>query len=159
MNKSLRLAPITPANVEMALAVNVRPDQERFVSPVAKSLAEAYVQPQVAWPRLILDGDRPVGFLMAFLDIDWNGKGVDFRSGLWRLNVAAEAQGQGVGRFAVNAVAAEVRRRGGAQLYVTWEPGEGGPEDFYRKLGFQLTGEESGGEKVGVLDLAVPDMN
>ncbi|MGW4412068.1 GNAT family N-acetyltransferase [Nonomuraea sp. NPDC004702] len=153
MNESLRLAPITPANVEMALAVNVRPDQERFVSPVAKSLAEAYVQPQVAWPRLILDGDRPVGFLMAFLDIDWNGKGVDFRSGLWRLNVAAQAQGQGVGRFAVSAVAAEVRRRGGAQMYVTWEPGEGGPEGFYRKLGFQLTGEESGGEKVGVLDL------
>lgn len=143
----------------MALAVNVRPDQERFVAPVAKSLAEAYVQPQVAWPRLILDEDRPVGFLMAFLDIDWNGKGLDFRSGLWRLNVAAEAQGQGVGRFAVRAVAAEVRRRGGAQMYVTWEPGEGGPEDFYRKLGFQLTGEESGGEKVGVLDLTEPDVS
>ncbi|MFI6180754.1 GNAT family N-acetyltransferase [Nonomuraea sp. NPDC051191] len=153
MNESLRLAPITPANVELAIAVQVRPDQERFVSPVANSLAEAYVQPQVAWPRLILDGDRPVGFLMAFLDIDWNGKGVDFRSGLWRLNVSAEAQGQGVGRFAVRAVAAEVRRRGGGQMFVTWEPGEGGPEDFYRKLGFQLTGEESGGEKVGVLDL------
>ncbi|MER6509296.1 GNAT family N-acetyltransferase [Nonomuraea sp. NPDC001636] len=72
--------------------------------------------------------------------------------------MAAEAQGQGVGRFAVRAVAAEVRRRGGAQMYVTWEPGEGGPEDFYRKLGFQLTGEQSGGEKVGVLDLAVPGM-
>ncbi|MEU5867375.1 MULTISPECIES: GNAT family N-acetyltransferase [unclassified Nonomuraea] len=153
MNESLRLAPITPANVELAIAVKVRPDQERFVSPVANSLAEAYVQPQVAWPRLILDGDRPVGFLMAFIDIDWNGKGVDFRSGLWRLNVSAEAQGQGVGRFAVRAVAAEVRRRGGGQMFVTWEPGEGGPEDFYRKLGFQLTGEESGGEKVGVLDL------
>ncbi|MEV4399568.1 GNAT family N-acetyltransferase [Nonomuraea sp. NPDC049607] len=153
MNESLRLAPITPANVELAIAVKVRPDQERFVSPVANSLAEAYVQPQVAWPRLILGGDRPVGFLMAFFDIDWNGKGVDFRSGLWRLNVSAEAQGQGVGRFAVRAVAAEVRRRGGGQMFVTWEPGEGGPEDFYRKLGFQLTGEESGGEKVGVLDL------
>lgn len=154
MNELLRLAPITPANVEMAIAVKVRPDQERFVSPVAKSLAEAYVQPQVAWPRLILDGDRPVGFLMAFLDMDWNGKGVDFRSGLWRLNVIPEAQGQGVGRFAIRAVAAEVKRRGGGQMYVTWEPGEGGPEDFYRKLGFQLTGEESGGERVGVLDLA-----
>ncbi|MFC4012815.1 GNAT family N-acetyltransferase [Nonomuraea purpurea] len=157
MNKSLRLAPITPANVEMAIGVKVRPDQEGFVSPVAKSLAEAYVQPQVAWPRLILDDDRPVGFLMAFLDIDWNGKGVDFRSGLWRLNVAAEAQGQGVGRFAVGAVAAEVKRRGGMRMYVTWEPGEGGPEGFYQKLGFQLTGEESGGQRVGVLDLTELD--
>ncbi|MEZ7130627.1 GNAT family N-acetyltransferase [Nonomuraea sp. AD125B] len=159
MNKSLRLAPITPANVEMAIAVKVRPDQEHFVSPVAKSLAEAYVQPHVAWPRLILDGDRPVGFLMAFLEIDWNGKGVDFRSGLWRLNVIPEAQGQGVGRFAVRAVAAEVKRRGGRHMYVTWEPGEGGPEDFYRKLGFQLTGEESDGQRVGVLDLTELDLH
>ncbi|MGJ6965283.1 GNAT family N-acetyltransferase [Streptosporangium sp. G11] len=153
MTRNLRLAPITPANIEAAIAVKVRPDQERFVSPVVKSLAEAYVHPKVAWPRLILDGDLPVGFLMAFLDIDWNGEGVDFRSGLWRLNVIPDAQGRGIGRFAVESVAAELRRRGGTRMYVTWEPGEGGPEDFYRKLGFQLTGEKSEGETVGVLDL------
>ena len=47
--------------------MKVHPDQERFVAPVVQSLAEAYVRPEVAWPRLILDGDRPVGFLMAFL--------------------------------------------------------------------------------------------
>lgn len=149
----MRLAPITPANIDRALAVRVRPDQERFVSPVVKSLAEAYVHPREAWPRLILDGDTPVGFLMAFLDIDWDGKGIDFRSGLWRLNVSAEAQGRGVGRFAVAAVADEVRRRGADRMYVTWEPDEGGPEGFYRRLGFRLTGESSGGQTVGVLDL------
>ncbi|GAA3246498.1 GNAT family N-acetyltransferase [Nonomuraea helvata] len=154
MTRSLRLVPVTPANIDTVIAVKVRPDQEHFVSPVVKSLAEAYVRPNVAWPRLILDGDRAVGFLMAFLDIDWNGKGVDFRSGLWRLNVAPDAQGRGVGRFAVESVAAEVRRRGGTQMYVTWEPGEGGPEGFYRKLGFELTGEKSEGQTVGVLDLA-----
>ena len=153
MTETLRLAPITPANIDTALAVKVRPDQERFVSPVVKSLAEAYVRPEVAWPRLILDDDRPVGFLMAFLDIDWDGNGVDVRSGLWRLNVTPDAQGRGVGRFAVESVAAEIRRRRGTRMYVTWEPGADGPEGFYLKLGFQLTGEESGGQTVGVLDL------
>ena len=39
-------------------------------------------------------------------------------------------------------------------MYLTWEPGENGPEGFYRKLGFQLTGEKSGGQTVGVLELA-----
>ncbi|MER7503757.1 GNAT family N-acetyltransferase [Nonomuraea pusilla] len=153
MTERLRLVSITPANIDAALGLKVRPDQERFVAPVVKSLAEAYVHGQVAWPRLILDGNLPVGFLMAFLDIDWDGKGVDFRSGLWRLNVTEGAQGRGVGRFAVASVAAEVRRRGSAHMYVTWEPGEGGPEGFYLKLGFRVTGEESGGQTVGVLDL------
>ncbi|PZG20426.1 GNAT family N-acetyltransferase [Nonomuraea aridisoli] len=152
MTASLTLAPVTRANIDRAIAVRVRPDQERFVSPVVKSLAEAYVHPE-AWPRLILDGDTPVGFLMAFVDIDWDGKGADFRSGLWRLNVTPEAQGRGVGRFAVESVAAELRRRGAARMYVTWEPGDDGPEGFYRKLGFHLTGEISGGQTVGVLDL------
>ncbi|AQZ67111.1 acetyltransferase [[Actinomadura] parvosata subsp. kistnae] len=150
----LRLARITPANIDTALAVKVRPDQEHFVSPVAKSLAEAYVHGETAWPRLILDEDgTAVGFLMTFLDIDWNGKGVDFRSGLWRLNVVPDAQGRGVGRFAVSSVADELRRRGVTRMYVTWHPGDDGPEGFYRKLGFELTGETSGGQTVGVLHL------
>jgi diamine N-acetyltransferase len=150
------LEEITPANIEAALALRVRPDQEHLVEPVVKSLAEAYVHPGVAWPRLIRDGDRAVGFLMAFLDIDWkgDGSGTDIRSGLWRLNIDAGEQGRGYGRFAVESVAAEIRRRGGDRLFVTWHPGPDGPELFYRRLGFQLTGETSGGQTVGVLDLS-----
>ncbi|GGQ42565.1 GNAT family N-acetyltransferase [Couchioplanes azureus] len=151
----MRLEKITPENYEAALAVTVRPDQEDLVEPVVKSLAEAYVFAEYAWPRLIHDGDKVVGFLMAFLDIPWDPARDpgDLRSGVWRLNIAAQAQGRGYGRFAVEAVCAEIRARGGARAYVTWEPRPGGPEDFYRKLGFRPTGERSGGQTVGVLDL------
>ncbi|MFF5844679.1 GNAT family N-acetyltransferase [Streptomyces massasporeus] len=148
-----RLEEITPANLDAALGIRVRPGQEHAVAPVVKSLAEAYVHHGVAWPRLIVDGDRPVGFLMAFLDIDWYEDGSVRRSGLWRLNIAAEEQGKGYGRFAVGAVAAELRRRGGKELYVTWHPGPDGPERFYLGLGFRPNGETSGGETVGVLEL------
>ncbi|MFE9022018.1 GNAT family N-acetyltransferase [Streptomyces sp. NPDC007808] len=151
---SPRLEKITPGNFEAATGIRVRPDQEHAVSPVMQSLAEAYVHPEgVAWPRLIVDGDRPVGFLMAFFDIDWYEDGSVLRSGLWRLNIAAEEQGRGYGRFAVESVAAEIRRRGGEQLYVTWHPGANGPENFYLGLGFRPNGETSEGETVGVLDL------
>ncbi|MGW1953792.1 GNAT family N-acetyltransferase [Streptomyces sp. NPDC001920] len=151
---SPRLEKITPGNFEAATGIRVRPDQEHAVSPVMRSLAEAYVHPEgVAWPRLIVDGDRPVGFLMAFFDIDWYEDGSVLRSGLWRLNIAAEEQGRGYGRFAVESVAAEIRRRGGEQLYVTWHPGANGPENFYLGLGFRPNGETSEGETVGVLDL------
>ncbi|NUP39832.1 MAG: GNAT family N-acetyltransferase [Streptomyces sp.] len=150
-----RLEEITPRNLEAALGIRIRPDQEHAVEPVAHSLAEAYVRPPgIAWPRLIVDGDRPVGFLMAFLDIDWHGDGTVHRSGLWRLNIAAAEQGRGYGRFAVESVAAEIRRRGGRQCHVTWHPGPDGPEGFYLGLGFRVTGEQSGGQTVGVLELA-----
>ncbi|MFD6172742.1 GNAT family N-acetyltransferase [Streptomyces coeruleorubidus] len=149
-----RLEEITAKNLDAALGIRVRPDQEHAVSPVVKSLAEAYAHPGVAWPRLIVDGDRPVGFLMAFLDIDWYEDGSVLRSGLWRLNIAAGEQGRGYGRFAVESVAEELRRRGTKQFYVTWHPGPDGPEDFYLGLGFQTNGETSGGQTVGVLELA-----
>ncbi|MFD0252680.1 GNAT family N-acetyltransferase [Streptomyces sp. NPDC127113] len=149
----LRLETITSANFEAATGIRVRPEQEFAVDPVVKSLAEAYVHHGVAWPRLIVDGDRPVGFLMAFLDIDWYGDGSVLRSGLWRLNIAAGEQGRGYGRFAVQSVVEEVRRRGGKQCWVTWHPGPDGPEGFYLGLGFRPNGETSEGETVGVLEL------
>ncbi|MEU4083978.1 GNAT family N-acetyltransferase [Streptomyces aureus] len=153
MAASPHLQEITASNLDTAVALRVRPDQEHLVDPVVKSLAEAYVHPGVAWPRLICVDDQAVGFLMAFFDIDWTGDGTDFRSGLWRLNIADGQQGRGYGRFAVECVAEEIRRRGGTLLTTTWHPGEDGPGDFYRTLGFRTTGETSGDQTVGVLDL------
>ncbi|MER5639977.1 GNAT family N-acetyltransferase [Kitasatospora sp. NPDC002227] len=155
MSTAPRLEPVTPDNIDAALALRVRPDQEHLVAPVVKSLAEAYVHPEAAWPRLILDGDRVVGFLMAFLDIDFaaDGAAPDLRSGLWRLNIAADAQGRGYGRFAVESVATELRRRGTTRLTTTWHPGPDGPEPFYLSLGFRPTGELSGTQTVGELQL------
>ncbi|MER7111694.1 GNAT family N-acetyltransferase [Streptomyces sp. NPDC000229] len=158
----LRLEKITPANIDTAIGVRVHPDQEHRVAPVVRSLAEAYVHPGTAWPRLIVDGDRPVGFLMAYFDIDFSGDGDgdgdgedgggrDLRSGLWRLNIAAGEQGRGYGRFAVECVAAEIRRRGGTRMTTSWVPGRNGPEDFYLRLGFRPTGETSGDQRVGEL--------
>ncbi|WP_198598071.1 GNAT family N-acetyltransferase [Blastococcus atacamensis] len=93
---------------------------------------------------------------MAFLDIDWLGDGSrsDVRSGLWRLSIPAEEQGRGYGRFAVEAVAAELRRRSGTRLFTTYALGEGGPEGFYREVGFRPTGELAGEQTVAVLELA-----
>jgi diamine N-acetyltransferase len=150
----MRLEKITPENVEAACELRVRPDQEHLVEPVARSLAEAYAWGEIAWPRLIYDGDELVGFLMGFFRIQWRPDDpTDLCSGLWRLNIAADRQGRGYGRFAVAEVCAEARRRGETRIYTTWEPGNDGPEGFYRRLGFTLTGELSGGQTVGVLEL------
>ncbi|HET7027344.1 MAG TPA: GNAT family N-acetyltransferase [Candidatus Limnocylindrales bacterium] len=133
---SPRLEVVTPANVHDACRLRIRPEQERFVAPVAISLAEAYADPDHAWPRLIYEGDELVGFVMAgFI------RGHELLdSTLWRLNVAASAQGRGYGRFGVEAAAEEARRRGRSILSVGYARGERSPEGFYLRLGFKATG-------------------
>jgi diamine N-acetyltransferase len=132
----LRLEKISPANVGSACDIALLPGQERYVAPVARSLAEAYADPEHAWPRLIYSGERLVGFVMG-----------GFRPGdpllsstLWRLNIAGDAQRSGCGRFAVQAVAAEARRRGNEVLSTAYVAGPQSPLDFYLRLGFRPTG-------------------
>ncbi|MFJ8854359.1 GNAT family N-acetyltransferase [Streptomyces sp. NPDC102437] len=156
MSSSLRLERVTADNVEAACQLKVRPDQDGLVKPVAWSLAQAYTTPDLAWPRLIFDGEQLVGFVMAFFDVRFypdDPNDTRLRSGLWRLNIAAGQQGRGYGRFAVEAVCEEIRRRGQRRATVTWVPGEHGPEQFYFRLGFRLTGEKAEDEVVGELEL------
>lgn len=126
------------------------------MAPVARSLAEAYVQPEFAWPRLIFDGEQLVGFVMGFFLVRFDPENPDdrLRSGIWRLNIAADQQGRGYGRFAVQSVCEELRRRGQPRATVSWVPGEHGPERFYLRLGFVPTGEMSGDQVVGELPLS-----
>jgi diamine N-acetyltransferase len=152
MTEGPRLAKIDRDNVGAACRLSVRPDQESFVAPVAVSLAEAYAQPAVAWPRLVYHGQDLVGFVMGAFDPDCPIP--FFRCGIWRLNIAAGQQGKGYGRFAVHSVLDEARRRGQHRATVLWVPGPGGPENFYLKLGFQPTGEQFHGQIVGEMSLA-----
>lgn len=142
---ALALAELTSDNLPGLIRLPPAPGEKSTVAPVAWSIAEAYVTP-TAWPRAIVDDDEVVGFVMANWDPDSEIEA--FRGGIWRLNVADEAQGRGVGRFAVEQVAAEARRRGYDKITVLWEPGADGPEQFYLKVGFRITGELFG-ETVG----------
>lgn len=145
---------VTPDNVETACALRLLPHQDAHVESVAESLALAYTLPTKAWPRLVYDKSALVAFVMAFHHVDWPGdpSGVT-RSGLWRLNVDAQHQHQGYGRFAVSAVCADLRGRGERTCFVTYDAGEDGPENFYLKLGFRPTGEFSGYQVVASIDL------
>jgi diamine N-acetyltransferase len=141
----LRLERVTRENVRAACKLELRPDQEGLVAPVAWSLADAYTMPDIAWPRLICDGDQLVGFIMAAFAPQENPL---FHSYLWRLNISAGHQGKGYGRFAVEELCKEVRRRGHRRLTVSYHAGPDGPEEFYRRLGFHPTGEHNEGETV-----------
>ena len=149
MTSRLRLEMVTAQNVGAACRLRVRPEQQDMVAPVAWSLAEAYAHGETAWPRLVYDGDQVVGFVMAAIEAVSPPK----RCGIWRLNIGADHQRRGYGRFAVDAVCAEVLRRGGERLSVRWVPEEHGPEKFYLRLGFLPTGEIIHGEVEAELQL------
>jgi diamine N-acetyltransferase len=139
--EDLHIERVTPENVRLACALALRPGQDRFVASVAQSLAEAYAQPAHAWPRLVHAGSRLVGFVMGgFVP----GHPL-MTSTIWRLAIAADAQGNGYGRFAVRAVASEAARRGHQILTTAYVRGPGSPEGFYHHLGFQPTGRSEQG--------------
>jgi diamine N-acetyltransferase len=124
--------------------------QDRFVAPNSWSLAQALAGGDLAWPRAISADGEIVGFLMLEIDpVDPKGR----IFWLWRLTIAASHQRRGFGAAAVALAADEVRRRGGADLWTSWVRLQGGPEDFYRKLGFEPTGDLIDGEVVGRLRL------
>ncbi len=146
----LRLEELSASNISAANALTLKPGQEQFITPVSYSAAAAVNDPNTTWQRVIVDGDEVVGFVMGSFDPDAED---EFRSILWRINVDADDQGRGIGRFAVDALADEARRRGFDRLHVIWEPGELGPEAFFLRTGFSPVGETQYGETIGAMDL------
>jgi RimJ/RimL family protein N-acetyltransferase len=64
---------------------------------------------------------------------------------LWRFLIDHRHQRKGYGRRAMALLLDLLRARPGATaLRLSYVPGEGGPRDFYARLGFQETGEVIG---------------
>ncbi|MFT4030500.1 MAG: GNAT family N-acetyltransferase [Protaetiibacter sp.] len=147
----LRLEELTAQTIVAARNLALKPGQAAFIAPETYEHSEEDLDPAGSWPRVVMDGDRLVGYVMGAFDAD---APQDFlKAALWRIHVEADAQGRGVGRFAVHALADEARRRGFRQLTVVWAPGEAGPERFFQAVGFEVVGETPYGEKLGALAL------
>lgn len=140
------LREITAETVRAICRLDVAPEQRRFVSSIAVSIAEAHFAPE-AWFRAIYAGDEPVGFVMLSLEPEVS----DFF--LWRLLIDTRYQRRGYGAEAVRQVVEHVRALGARELQTSVVPGEGTPEPFYRGLGFVPTGAIEEGEIVLALAL------
>lgn len=147
----LRLEELSAKTIVAANNLTLRRGQEQFVTPPSYAIADAYLSPITSWPRVVLDGDEVVGFIRGNFDPDATQE--EFRSCIWRVNVAANAQGSGIGRFAVLALAEEAKSRGFDRVTAVWEPGDDGPEQFFLRVGFTISGQSQYGENIGVLGL------
>lgn len=147
----LRLEELTAQTIVAARNLALKPGQAAFIAPETYEHSEQDLDPAGSWPRVVMDGDHLVGYVMGAFDPDAPEEFL--KAALWRIHVEADAQGMGVGRFAVDALADEARRRGFERLTVVWAPGEAGPEQFFKAVGFEVVGETPYGEKLGALAL------
>ena len=152
---AVTLHEVTDENRQAVLAVRIPPEQERFVGTVAGALMDAQEVPEgKPWYRAIYADDEPVGFVM----ISWNATPEPPRIigpwFLWKILVDERHQHKGYGREVIGLVADIVRAQGGAELLTSCLQGDGGPEPFYRRIGFRPTGElDEKGEIILALDL------
>ncbi|MEJ6489654.1 GNAT family N-acetyltransferase [Leucobacter sp. USCH14] len=147
----LRLEELSAATIVAVNTLGLKRGQEQFITPVSYAAAAAVTPAHTAWQRVVLRGDEVVGFVHGNFDPDASQE--EFKAALWRINVDAEAQGTGVGTFAVNALIEEARRQGFTRVTVLWERGEDGPEGFFLHIGFTPIGETPYGEVIGAIDL------
>ncbi len=117
-------------------------DQQKMVAPNAYSIAQAHFEKR-AWFRAVYADDVPVGFVMLYDDVESDS------AYLWRFMIAGPHQGKGFGRRALELVFEHVKERPNArEIKASYVPIDGGAGPFYRKLGFEPTGEMEGEEVV-----------
>ena len=147
----LRPVHLAAATIPAVNALSLKPGQEAFIAPTSYAVAGAVVNPATSWQRVVLDGDEVVGFVSA--NFDEEAEKDHFRSVLWRINVDADDQGRGVGRFAVEKLLDEARSRGMDRVDVIYEAGQGGPEAFFSRVGFVPVDETEYGEVIAEIRL------
>lgn len=145
---AIELVEVDHANVRQVCTLELAHSQRRFVTGPAISIAEAAHPPLrdgVAarpWYRAIVADGDVCGFVMIALPTSNQPTTI-----LWRLMVDRHHQRRGIARRVVGKVA-ELRLEADEQdIEVSFVDEPGGPERFYRQLGFVPTGKVERGEK------------
>ena len=147
---SVSLRKIDDTNRTAVLALRVAPEQEQFVGgTLREALADAQAYPHAnPWVRAIYAEDVPVGFVMISWNVVPEPPSIIGPWFLWKLLIDSRYQRRGYGRTAVNLIAEIVRAEGGTELLTSYVEGEGEPWSFYKRLGFQKSGERDDNNEI-----------
>jgi RimJ/RimL family protein N-acetyltransferase len=150
----VRLIEVTPDNQRAVRSLATHHSQERFVSPVVNSFADAlfpgeyHDAPVVPWMRAIEADGALAGFVMLAMATEANPE-----PHLWRFLVDRMHQRRGIGARALELVIEQCRTWGHPTMLVSWIPGRGTPAPMYLTRGFEPTGVVDDGEIEGRLRL------
>lgn len=147
MSADIRLVSVTGANRALVAALELAADQMDFVASNAESLDEAESDGD-ARPRVVMAGDRVVGFLMYEAPQD------DDEARIYRFMIDRVHQGQGYGKSALREVLDEIMRLGHiSHVSICYEPGNEAARRLYRAAGFVEEGPDEDGEMIADLAL------
>ncbi|MGX7873807.1 GNAT family N-acetyltransferase [Mesorhizobium sp. ORM6] len=144
----VRLVPVTGANRGLVASLELAPDQMDFVASNAESLREAKTD-RDARPRVVMAGDRVVGFLMFEAPED------DDEARIYRFMIDRASQGKGYGKAALREVLDEIGGLGHVNhVSICYEPENEAARRLYHAAGFVEEGLDEDGEMIA--DLVLP---
>jgi len=135
---------ITKENLFGIIVLSVFDHQKDQVASNAVSIAQGHYD-EMAWFRGIYNDDEAVGFVMLQFDDE------EKEYSVWRFMIDQKHQGKGYGRAAMDLIKKVMKEHVAdiTEIYLSYIPKEkGGANEFYKKVGFEDTGEMSGREKV-----------
>ncbi|MFE9747497.1 GNAT family N-acetyltransferase [Saccharothrix saharensis] len=137
----MRLEPVTEDNYRAVIGLEVHEEQRAFVATNLKSIADAWIHRPKLQPLALFGGEELVGFTLLERD----------RPGVLhivRFMIDRRAQGRGLGRKGLAAIADVARSEGRTELVLSVVPGNAVARGLYAAFGFTDTGEVDGGELV-----------
>ncbi|MHC5215808.1 GNAT family N-acetyltransferase [Enterococcus sp. LJL128] len=137
--KNVHLEPIKQENIEAAFQLNVAEEQHRYVAPIEKSLAYAYVNRDQVQPFGIYAEEQMVGYVLTIYDPS------DGMYCVWHMLIDSAQQGQGYGYEGLKLVLDYFRSEPfgkGTSIGLSCHEENTQALQLYRRLGFKETGEK-----------------
>ncbi|MEU4804816.1 GNAT family N-acetyltransferase [Actinosynnema sp. NPDC023587] len=142
----MRLEPVTEDNYRAVIALEVHEEQRSFVATNLKSIADSWIHRPRMEPLALYSGDDLVGFTLLFREQPHDLHIVRFM-------IDRRAQGRGLGRKGLAAIAEVARAERRTRLSLSLVPGNAVARGLYKAFGFEDTGEVDGDEVVMKHDL------
>ncbi len=143
----ISLVAINEDNYSAVLKLKVKESQNKYVANNTYSLAQAYVQRDLAHPMAIMANDVVVGFAMYINAEPKYGNLLD----LWRFMIDESHQGKGYGKKALEKIIEIAKDEGKDGVILSFVPGNEKAQGLYRSLGIVETGEIDDGEMIAKL--------
>ncbi|MFI9009419.1 GNAT family N-acetyltransferase [Actinosynnema sp. NPDC053489] len=143
----MRLEPVTEENYQAVIGLEVHEEQRAFVATNLKSIADAWVYRPRMQPLALVGETGLVGFTLLERERPRELHIVRFM-------IDRRAQGRGLGRRGLAAIADVARSEGRAELVLSVVPGNAVARGLYAAFRFTDTGEVDGGELVMRHELA-----